>query len=155
MSEETKEEKDEQSADLVAKACAIAVGEEQSDPDAVGKQVCAAYKDLNAKGRGPWWYRMVWRNGAWTYFSDERLPMGTFLASDRRASVMGDLFLGELVCQHDKGGPIDVAYLVVMEDGDSAHGKLQICPFRKRRDGQLVITLPDGREVTRPNPRSR
>lgn len=136
-------------SDCVQTACAIATGG-PSDPNAAELSIRAAHKDLNGKGRGPWWYRMVYRAGAWTYFSNERLPMGTFLASDRRATVRGDVFVGELVCSHDKSGPVDALYLVV-----GGEDKILAVEWKKRRDGQLTITLPNGQEVVRPNPRSR
>jgi hypothetical protein len=56
---------------------------------------------------------------------------------------------GEIVIQHDRGGPIDAAYLVVDED----QKPLIQCRLGRTRDGQLRITLPDGREIVRPNPR--
>lgn len=155
MSDETTT-KPEGADENLALACQIASGETLADPEAQGVRVCGGFKNLNAKGRGDHWYRMVWRNKVWTYFSDERLPSGSFLASDRRADVKGDVFLGELVCQHDKGGPVDVMYLVITEGGDSAMGKMQSVEFSKRRDGGFNVTLPDGRTVVVvPNPRSR
>lgn len=134
-------------------ACAIARGETAAEADATGTSIRAGHKDLNCKGKGPCWYRMVWRNGQWQYFSDERLPSGTFLASDRRATVRGDVFLGEIVCEHDKGGPVDTMYLVVIPSPGDAASILEACEFRKRRDGSLTVVLPDDTEIVVPNPR--
>jgi len=138
-------------SDRVRLACDIATGKVPADPAAPGKQITAAYKDLSCKGRGPWWYRMVYRNGGWTYFSDERLPMGTFRASERRATVHGEVYPGEIVVNHDKGGPVDIACLVC---GPDEEGRvLEHVEFSKRRDGNLCFVLPDGSEVVLSNPR--
>jgi hypothetical protein len=67
------------------------------DEFAAGVSITGAKKDLNCKGRGPQWYRMVWRPGSWQYVSSDRLPAGNFLASDRRASVSGEVYHGEIV----------------------------------------------------------
>jgi hypothetical protein len=135
-------------SEQAAMACKVAAGG-PADPGATGRKLAAAHKDLNAKGRGPWWYRMVWRGGSWQYFSEERLPAGTFRAAERRATVYGEVYPGELVCSHDKGGPLDDE--VYLETGT----ELVECKVTKRRDGQLAVTLPDGVEVLRPNPRKR
>lgn len=134
--------------EMVTRACGIAMGSVVSDPAEMGFTITAGKKDLNGKGRGDWWYRMVWRDGSWQYFSEERLPTGTYLAGDRRATVSGDVFLGELVCRHDKGGPVDAVWVVV--GGDKP---LRVCKYVKRRDGSLNVTLPDGSVVSVPNPR--
>ena len=149
----TKEQADIQASDPVAVACGIARGECQADPNARAVRIRGGHKDLNAKGRGPWWFRMAYRSGSWTYFSDERLSAGTFLASDRRQTVHGDVFPGELICQHDRGGPVDAMYLIV--EDEKPKDALVSVEFRKRRDGMLVVTLPDGSEVIVSNPRSR
>lgn len=138
-------------ATLTALACDIATGAVKPPEDIIGMSIRGGHKDLNAKGRGPWWYRMVLRNGAWTYFCEDRLPMGTFLAGDRRCSVRGDVYLGEVVAQHDKGGPVDAMYLIAPNVADN--NMLCPVPFRKRKDGKFVVTLPDGREVVVSNPR--
>jgi len=139
----------------VIDACGVAAGDRRPDPDARPKSIRAGHKDLNARGKGTWWYRMAYRDGTWKYFSDERLPSGTFLASDRRATVKGDVFAGELVCSHDKGGPVDAVWLICDEhEGEGGEATcMELCGMRKRRDGMLVVALPDGREVAVPDPR--
>lgn len=132
-------------------SCDIAAGRTPADPNAKGQRLRAAHKDLNAKGNGPWWFRMVYRNGDWQYFSEDRLPTGTFLASDRRATVYGDVFAGELVCNHSKAGPVEQMWLACPSDTDSK--TLVELSYRKRRDGQLVVTLPDATELVVSNPR--
>lgn len=149
------DEKNDALPERVEAACDRAAGDksaQDADADEAGHSVRAGHKYLNAKGRGDWWYRMVWRNGSWQYFSDEKLPTGTFLAGDRKADVHGDVFIGEIVCQHDKGGPVDAMYLVCAPD-EEGKDVLHVVEYRKRKDGQLVVTLPDGREVAVPNPR--
>ena len=132
-------------------ACDIATGKAQADPTESGKEITGAKKDLNGKGRGPQWYRMVHRNGDWRYVSSDRLPSGSFRASERRASVSGEVFTGESVVQHDRGQPVDAAWIICQPD---AEGKVMVlCEFSRRRDGNLGITLPDGSELVLPNPR--
>lgn len=139
--------------DRIAAACDIATGRTPADPSAPGEHITGAKKDLNAKGRGPEWYRMVYRGGSWRYVSDERLPSGTYLASDRRATVRGEVYPGEIVAQHDRGQPVDLMYLVCRPDDQGT--RLVDCAFRRRRDGDLAVTLPDGSEIVLPDPRRR
>lgn len=146
---------DVQLEDRVRIACDIAAGRTLASPGASGTRIVAAKKDLNAKGNGPWWYRMVWRNGSWEYFSTDRLPMGTSRAHERRAAVYGEVFPGELVCSHDKGSSIDdEVNLVCFPDADDKV-LVECGAVTKRRDGQLDIVLPDGSKITVPNPRKK
>jgi hypothetical protein len=125
-----------------------AAGRAAIPDDAEPQQIRVASKDYNARGRcREHWYRVALRGGEWVYFEGS-LPVGNYLAADRRATLHGDVYVGELIAQHDRGGPIDVVYLVT--GGDDV---IQILEWRKRRDGQLAITLPDGTEVLAPNPR--
>lgn len=137
-------------SDSVRKACDIATGKTPADPSETGRSIFGAKKDLNSKGRGEHWYRMVYRSGGWEYVSDDRLPSGSFLASDRRCDASGDVYAGEIVIQHDRGGPVDVAYLVISPDE-----KMRKINFVKQRDGQLRFELPDGSEIILPNPRAK
>lgn len=134
-------------------ACEIASGVRTGDPSATAIVITAAKKDLNAKGNGSEWYRMVYRGGAWVYFAAGRLPRGTYLASDRRASVAGDVYEGEIVCRHHRGDQVDAVWLVV--DGPRKGGErgfLASLEFTRGRDGLRVI-LPTGAHVTLPDPR--
>lgn len=133
--------------------CDIAQGKAEADPTSAAISIRAAHKDLNAKGRGPCWYRMVWRGNTWQYFSDGRLPTGTFRAAERRATVYGDVFVGEIIAQHDKGGPIEAVYLIAPGPSDSEIKLSPALDFTKRRDGMLAVTLPDGSGIVLPNPR--
>jgi hypothetical protein len=140
-------------APRVQAACDVAAGKTPADPAEAGRPITGAKKDLNSKGRGDQWYRMVYRGGAWRYVSNDRLPNGSFLASDRRASVSGEVFVGEIVVQHDRGGPVDAAWIVCPP---SADGKVLVrVEFARRRDGSLGITLPDGSELVLPDPRGK
>ena len=141
-----------QISDRVKLACDIAAGRVEADPNTLGIHALAAKKDLNAKGNGPWWYRMVYRNKSWTYFSSDRLPSGSYRASDRRASIYGDVYPGEIMVQHDRGKAIDQAWLILeMNDKEEWREEIQ---FSKRRDGNLVFDLPDGSKAVLSNPRS-
>lgn len=137
---------------LTQAACDIAAGRTPAGHNASGKSIVGAKKDLNSKGRGLEWYRMVYRGG-WQYVSDEWLPSGSFRASDRRAEIYGDVYPGEIVVAHDRGKPVDLAWLA-RTPSEASSGLIKI-NFRSRRDGQLVFTLPDGSEVVLPNPRKK
>lgn len=139
--------------DPIQVACDIAAGRASADPDAEGARIRGAHKDLNAKGRGPEWYRMVYRGGSWQYVSDERLPSGTYRASDRRATVYGEVYPGEILADHDRGKPVDQIWLAHARDAEG--DALTECEFRRRRDGDLAITLPDGSEVVLSDPRRK
>ena len=134
-------------------ACDLATGRRPTDDAIVGTRITGAKKDLNAKGRGPQWYRMVYRNRSWQYVSSERLPSGNFLAADRRAEVYGEVYPGEIVVQHERGGPVDGAWLVA---SPNTEGKCLIkITFRKRRDGNMTFILPDDSEVVLSDPRAK
>lgn len=133
-------------------AIAIAIGASVPDPSEAGVTITAGKKDLNARGRGPHWYRMVYRKGRWIYVSPDRLPSGNFRASERRCAVYGEVYLGEIVACHDIGGPIDLAWLVVTEDPETCLWQIS---FSRLRDGQLDFTLPNGMVVTTKDPRQR
>lgn len=139
--------------DRLKVACDIVCGRAAADPSEEGKVITGAKKDLNAKGKGPEWYRMVWRSGCWQYVSSDRLPSGNFRASDRRASVSGPVYTGEIVAGHDRGGQIDIAWVICPPDAD---GKVMVSiEFKKRRDGQLEFSLPSGDKILTPNPRAK
>ena len=130
------------------RASAIARGAARPDPAAVGTKMIAAHKDYNSRGRRrEHWYRMAYRNGSWDYIGNERLPSGTFRASERNATTHGDVFDGDILATHDHGGGIDAIMHVVV------NGKAVEVPNHRRRDGNLEITLPDGTTTTVPNPR--
>jgi hypothetical protein len=134
-------------------ACDIAAGRAEADPGAHGFKITGAMKDLTCRGRGPQFYRMVYRGGAWQYVSAQRLPNGCYRARERRAEVFGDVFIGEIVVDHNRGAAVDTAYLV---DAPDAEGEcLENIAFQLRRDGDLTFTLPDGSEVVLTNPRSK
>jgi hypothetical protein len=118
----------------VAQACAIAA----SDGEPAGDPMLIAGA---CKRAGEHWYRLVWRHGAWQYCTRGRL------ASDISYHVIyGCVWPGELIAQHDHGGPVVSISLVTDEN------PLEPCAFA-RGAGTLRITLPDGRTVERPDPR--
>jgi len=142
-----------QLTERVTRAISIATGAVAADPSERGHTITGAKKDLNCKGRGDEWYRMVLRNGRWQYVSDDRLPSGSFRASDRRASVSGDVYVGEIVVRHPRGGRVESAWLVCDPGED---GKVLVgCGWGIRRDGQASVRLPDGQEVVVEDPRKK
>lgn len=137
-------------------ACTIATGEAR-DPSANAISVRAAHRDLNCKGRGTEWFRMVLRDGSFRYFSDERMPAGRFLASERHVTLHGDVYAGEIVIEHDRGGPVSQVWLAVDPHPSPTTGKvvkLIKIEWSKQRDGIRCI-LPTGASVTVANPRSK
>jgi hypothetical protein len=137
----------------VTRAADIATGRTQPDPTGTGWTIVGAKKDLNCKGNGPEWYRLVHRYGSWQYVSEERLPSGNFRAAERRATVSGTVFEGEIVAGHHRGGAVESVRLVCYPDSE---GKVLVeCVFSIRRDGLLAVTLPDGTVIALENPRKR
>lgn len=140
---------------LVQSACEIATGRVEGEPNAKAVRVVGAKKDLNCKGRGPQWYRLVLRNGEWQYVSSDRLPSGSFRAAERRAQVHGDAYHGELTITHDRGADVDdTAYLIVVDPSVEDGWYMVDCPVARTRAG-LEITLPDGTIIRAANPRKR
>jgi hypothetical protein len=132
----------------VLEACEIAAT--GAEPPDRPQNVRAAHCDYSARGRRrEHWYRMVWRDNQWQYYARERLVRVGMLASTRHQTVYGTVWPGEILVQHDHGGPVDVAWLVV----DHPKECLVRCELSVTRRGELKITLPDGRTVVRPNPR--
>src|SRR5690606_25920321 len=114
-------------------------------------RIRGAHRNISARGTvRERWYRMVWRDGRWSYVTSDREPRGTFLAADRRWSGYGDVFPGEIVVEHGRGGPVSDAYVV---DPDP-EGPLTRVEFARTREG-LRVTLPDGSTVDLPDPRAR
>lgn len=141
--ENTTEQTAEQAT--ITRACNIALGLEKG-LEAKPVKMTVAKKDYNSRGRcQEHWFRMVWRNGSWGYIG-ARLPSGNFLASDRRAEVVAEVYEGELVARHDRGGKIEAVSIIV-------NGTRKVLEFYRTRVGNLKITLPDGREIELPDPR--
>lgn len=136
-------------------ACDIAADRVQASPDDEGISIVGAQKNKNSNGRGDEWYRMVWRGGSWKYVSDDRLPSGNFLAADRRAKVYGEVYPGEIIVAHDRGGQVECAYLVYAQDGEEFILAQNRIEFTRRRDGKLSFTLPDNSTVVLLDPRKK
>jgi hypothetical protein len=141
----------------ITAACAIPTGEAPADPGAKPVRIRAAHRDHNCKGVGPEWYRMRWSGASWEYFSEGRMPPTGVRASDRHSTLYGQAYDGDLIIQHDRGGPVSEAYIVVgrgFQGSSGATAYLKVCQqVAIRRDGNLEITLPNGAVVVRPNPR--
>jgi hypothetical protein len=71
------------------------------------------------------------------------------LASDRHAEEYADVAVGDIIAQHDRGGPVDTVYLVQ----DKAVAPLLQLQFR-RYQGRLLATMPDGSVLDLPDPRT-
>lgn len=139
----------------VLKACEIACGRQVTAPDG-SYRVKGAHKDYSARGScRAHWFRMVLRGGQWTYVSDEYLPSGNFRASERHATVYGEVYEGELCVTHDRGKGVDsIAHLMTVDPSDDSLEMID-CKVVKSRDGNLRIHLPSGDVVVAPNPRGK
>ncbi|MDE3097244.1 MAG: hypothetical protein KGK07_14745 [Chloroflexota bacterium] len=144
----------------VAAACAIARGEQQPDPAESAISIRGAWRDLNARGRGDESYRRRLPAGAkgWAWVSDDRLPRAGIRASERRCSVSGEVFGGDLIAEFSRSidsrvGAVSVDSFALVVAG---HAKLlHICEYKRRRDGQYAVTLPDGGDITVASPEWR
>jgi hypothetical protein len=127
----------------VLAACDIAASGREAD----GEPRTVSASGHRRYGRGHW-RRLVWRAGAWRPFADRALARH----ADPDDIVPGIVRPGELVL-HQRGasGRVTAAYLVC--DAPSQR-PLKLCDFAELL-GALRITLPDGRQVERPNPRRR
>lgn len=135
----------------IRKACDIAAERIKADPADKAMLVCLAGRDMNCRLIGEEWYRMRWTGEKWEYIV--RLPPLTRIEKDRHCLVNGEVFLGDILLQHQKGGGVTQILLVAaLEDGSPS---LFHCPHAARRDGNVAFDLPDGTEIVRPNPRSR
>lgn len=146
---------------IVLDACLIAVGERGTDEQAASHRCWAAKRDVNARGNGGESYRRVLRAGAeaWEWLSIGRLPRGTFLASDRRYTITGDGYRGDLLAAYSRGlrggrsegrATLDEIRLVV-----GAHSGERVsvaCRHTRRRDGRYDVILPSGHSLTVASP---
>ena len=150
-------------------ACALARGDTPPDNAAGSTKVRAAWRDLNTKGNGSESYRRRLPAGdrQWRWLSEHRLPRGAFYASDRHASVTGDVYCGDLVATYSRTiargqAPTsaslnqieliaDVADTPADDTRRSPTLRLVSCVYHLRRDGQLEVMLPDGSTMTTQN----
>jgi len=139
------------------RACAIARGEQDAPEEPLGR-LCVGNKDVNARGSvHGWWYAMRWNGSTWEYPSDDRLPTGMFLASDRRASIYADVYEGDVFVTHNRGGGIDSeGWVIRVPNTEKGEDKAQktVTLVKRLRSGLLRIELPDGTSIERPNPRA-
>lgn len=111
----------------------------------------AAHKDYSARGRcRQHWYRMVYRDGAWSYFARDRLSRGAYYAADRHQTVYGDVRAGEYVCEHNHGAGVDTVYRVAHAPEDPSK---PLIALQFHTLGDKLIIRDGDREVTLPNPR--
>ena len=147
---------DPQTEELI-RAAKIAKGELQPEKEHenIAYRFIAAKKDVSSSGRvRQLWYRMRRSPGTdtWEYYAEERLPKGNYRASERQATVYGNLYIGDLVASHDHAKPIDRICLVYYNLEENK-AKLHDCEFAIVRGNLLLISLPDGSKITLPNPR--
>jgi hypothetical protein len=148
-------------SEAVRLACDIATGSAR-DPAAVAIITRAAWRDLNAKGNGTETYRRALSpGGAWRFVSNDRLPRGTFLAGDRKAVVRGDVYVGDLLADYDRGlsrgassgeakhdGKIGL--VVGHHDGKVLKEDIEWMDVVRQKDGTWRVILPTGAHLTFP-----
>lgn len=143
-------------------ASLVALGATPPDEHDEPGAVRGAWRDVNSRGNGTESYRRRLSPGAqsWGWLSDERLPRGTFLASDRRAVIRGDAFVGDLLAVFSRGlrggsstgkATLDGFEIYCGRGGD---GKFLLpdCDGKKKRDGSYSVMLPTGRVLIVPSP---
>jgi hypothetical protein len=144
--------------ELVRIACDIATGAAKDDT-AVAIRGRAAWRDLNAKGNGRETYRRALSpGGSWRFMSSERLPRGTFLASDRKASVRGDVYVGDLVADFERSlsrgasqGEAEHGGKVGLVTGPRDKGaKIWWMDAVCQKNGSWRVILPTGAHLTIP-----
>lgn len=141
----------------VAEACRRAAGEEEVPAEEPLISVLAAKRDISARGMvRERWYRLALTPGSQEpprYFSREREPWGMVRAADRHWEGWGEVPAGTVLLQHDYGGPVQRAKLVVRAPEERLGYRLVTCGLIRRADGQLGITLPGGQQIVLPDPR--
>lgn len=139
-------------------ACDIATGAAK-DPTANAIRTKAAWRDLNAKGNGGETYRRALSpGGAWRFVSSERLPRGTFLASDRRCTVRGDVFVGDLIADYDRSLSKGASQGEAKHDGKiglvigaaDKGAEIEWMDVTRQKDGTWRVILPTGAHLTIP-----
>jgi hypothetical protein len=147
-------------AERVVAACDVATGA-AADPAAVAISTKGSWRDLNARGNGTETYRRALSpGGAWRFVAEERLPRGSLLASDRKALVRGDVFVGDLVADYERslrGGASQgeavhdgKVGLVVGSTGRGA--EIEWMDIYRQKDGTWRVVLPTGAHLTFPGP---
>ncbi len=145
-------------SELVRIACDIATGAAK-DPAANAIRTKGAWRDLNAKGNGSESYRRALSpGGRWRFAASERLPRGTFLASDRKACVRGDVYVGDLVADYDRslrggasqgGATHDGRVGLIVGPADKGAEIVWMDAIRQK-GGTWRVILPTGAHLTFP-----
>lgn len=156
---------DEQStaiSETVKIACDIATGT-ATDDSAVAARSRGSWRDLNAKGNGTETYRRALSpGGTWRFVAAERLPRGTFLAADRGACVRGDVYVGDLIADYDRGlrgGTSQgearhdgkVGLVVSHHDGKLMKSDIEWMDVVRQKNGTWRVILPTGAHLTMPS----
>lgn len=149
-------------SEAVRIACDIATGA-ATDPAANAISARGAWRCLNAKGNGSETYRRALSpGGAWRFVSRARLPHGTFLASDRKAEVRGDIYVGDLLADYDRslrGGRSQgeashdgrVGLVIGSTDGRLMRDGVMWMDATRQKNGTWRVVLPTGAHLTIPS----
>lgn len=139
-------------------ACDIASGTAR-DPSATAITIRGAWREVNSRGSGGETYRRALSpGGRWRFVSSERLPRGTFLASDRKAVVRGDVFAGDLLADFERGIRAGSSTGEARHDGkiglvigtDENKPQIEWMDVSRQKDGTWRIVLPTGAHLSFP-----
>jgi hypothetical protein len=142
--------------EAVRLACDIATGT-ASDPAAVAISARGAWRDLNAKGNGNETYRRALSpGGSWRFVASDRLPRATFLASDRKAAVRGDVYVGDLVADYERSLRHSASQGEAKHDGkvgivtgrQGPGAEIEWMDVSRQKDGTWRVILPTGAHLT-------
>jgi len=150
-------------AELVRIACDIASGSSRDD-HATAISTAASWRRCNARGNGLEAYRRALSPGtSWRFVTSERLPRGTYRASDRNITLRGPVYPGDLVADFDRrlsGGASDGAAqhdgqigLVISAGADGA--EIVWMTSARQKDGTVRVILPTGAHLTVAGPEWR
>jgi hypothetical protein len=137
-------------------ACDIATGTVK-DPTAVAIKTRGSWRDLNAKGNGSETYRRALSpGGLWRFVAAERLPRGTFLASERGACMRGDVFVGDLIADYERslrrgsseGAARHDDKIGLVTGHAPKDAEVEWMDVVRQKDGTWRVILPTGAHLT-------
>lgn len=144
-------------SELVRIACDIATGAAK-DPSANAISAKGAWRDVNAKANGSETYRRALSpGGSWRFVSTDHLPRGMFLASDRKAIVRGDVYVGDLIADYDRSlsrgksngeAKHDGKIGLVIGPAADRGPEVEWMDVTRQKDGTWRVILPTGAHLT-------
>lgn len=146
--------------EIVRIACDIATGA-AADATAVAIPLRGAWRDVNAKGNGDEHYRRALSpGGSWRFVAAERLPRGMFVAADRKASIRGDVYVGDLLADYDRplrggrsqGEATHDGKIGLVIAAASKGAEIEWLDVARQKDGSWRVILPTGAHLSFSSP---